>query len=144
MNWMPSFECTIIFIGGDFKTRKTTIFEINCPDLDLPKFFIYPKGILNQVSSYFVNKEKPFSEEIDFHAKYIIETKNNTELENALGKKLLTQLLSLPNISMEGEGDYLLLYFYGKQIPAPELMDNYDKAIEILDLILNDNSNEFV
>lgn len=132
------------FYWGDFKTRKTTIFEINCPDLDLPKFFIYPKGILNQVSSYFVNKEKPFSEEIDFHAKYIIETKNNTELENALGKKLLTQLLSLPNISMEGEGDYLLLYFYGKQIPAPELMDNYDKAIEILDLILNDNSNEFV
>jgi len=132
------------FYWGDFKTRKTTIFEINCPELDLPKFHIYPKGIMNQVSSFFVNKEKPFLEETDFHAKFHIETTNNSELETAVGKKLLSQLLSLSNISIEGEDDYLLLYFHGKQIPTPDLMTNYENVVDILDLILNDNSNEFV
>ena len=132
------------FYWGDFKTKKTTLFEINCPKLDLPKFHIYPKGIINQVSSFFISKEKPFEEETDFHAKFHIETNNKIELEETIGKKLLSQLLSLSNISMEGEEDYLLLYFYGKQIPSPELMTNYENVVDILDLILNDNSNEFV
>ena len=129
---------------GDFKTKKTTIFEIDCPDLELPKFFIYPKGIINQVSSFFANKEKVFPDKIDFHTKFNIETSSKKELEEAIGKKLIQHLPLFPNISLEGEGDYLLIYFLGKQIPTPELMDNYDNVIDMLDMILNDNSNEFV
>ena len=132
------------FYWGDLKTRKTTIFEINCLELDLPKFHISPIGILNQVSSFFTSKEKPFPEEQDFHSKFNIETSNKSEIEETIGQKLLQHLLSIPNISMEGEGDYLLIYFLGKQIPAPDLMSNYENVVDILDLILNDNSSEFV
>jgi len=129
---------------GDLKTRKTTIVEINCLALDLPKFNIYPKGILNQVSSFFVNKEKAFPKEENFHAKFNIETENVEDLEATFGNKMLEKLLQVPTISMEGEGDYLLIYFYSKQIPAPELMTNYDLALDLFDLALNDNSSEFV
>ena len=132
------------FYWGDLKTRKTTIVEINCLELDLPKFSIYPKGILNQVSSFFVNKEKAFPEEEDFHAKFNIETEHVEDLEACFGNKMLEQLLQFPNISMEGEGDYLLIYFYGKQIPASELMSHYDMALDLFELALNDNSSEFV
>ena len=52
--------------------------------------------------------------------------------------------MKLPNISIEGEGDYLLIYFLGKQIPATELITNYEKAVDLFDIILNDNSDEFV
>jgi len=129
---------------GDLKTRKTTVFEINCLDLDLPKFSIYPRGILNQVSSFFVSKEKAFPKEEIFHSKFNIETEHVEDLEATFGNKMLEKLLQFPNISMEGEGDYLLIYFYGKQIPAPELMSNYDMALDLFDLTLNDNSSEFV
>jgi len=132
------------FYWGDLKTKKTTIFEVNAPELDLPKFHISPRGILNQVSSFFTTKEKPFPEEEIFHSKFNIETIHKLEIEEIIGPKLRQHLSSFPNISIEGEGDYLLIYFLGKQIPSPDLITNYENVIDILDLFLNDNSSEFV
>jgi len=129
---------------GEIKTRKTTIFEIYGPDLNLPQFYIHPKGILNQVSSFFMEKEIPYSDNSDFHGKFSIETPDSKTFEQAIDLNLLNELIKSPEISIEGEGDYLLVYFSGKQIPAKELIDFYENAIDLLEIIINNNSNEFV
>lgn len=129
---------------GEIKTQKTSIFEINCPDLVVPKFQISPKGVLNQVGNFFKGKERAFPEQEDFHNAYNLETSSTEDLESALTPKFFAQLSSLPNITIEAEGDYLLIYFLGKQIPATEIMDTYEDVRQILDIILNDDSNDFV
>ena len=129
---------------GDFKKRKTTVFEIFGKALDFPRFEIRPKGILSQVTDVFWSKEKPYPNQKDFHAKYEVESMNAAEFETEMSPKVLDHLMQRKNISVEGEGDYLLVYSTYEVVPAKYLMEEYLYVIDLLEIIFNDNSNEFV
>lgn len=132
------------FYWGDFKTRKTTIYEVKIKALDLPKFEIRPKGLLNQVSSFFVDNENPYPEEKNFHAKFEMLTKDSEHFEAEISPKVFDLLIDRKNISVEGEGDYLLIYFSYQQTQAKDIMEEYDYVLDVVDVILNDDTNEYV
>ncbi|MEM6966204.1 MAG: hypothetical protein AAF573_15675, partial [Bacteroidota bacterium] len=127
------------FYWGDFKTRKTTIFEVKIKALDLPKFEIRTKGILHQVSSFFIDNEKPYPEEKDFYTKYELLTPDPNHFEATVSPKLFDLILDRKDISVEGEGDYLLIYCTYQQTPAKAIMEEYDYVLDVVDVVLNDD-----
>ena len=95
---------------GDLKTKKTTVFEIECKDLQLPRFEIHPKGFFKKVSEFFVDSDKPYAKDSEFHGKFEIQTKSSQAFEDALNVHFLDFILEKKLISAEGKGDYLILF----------------------------------
>ena len=129
---------------GDFKKRKTTIFEVFGKALDFPRFEIRPKGILNQVTEIFWAKEKPYPNQKDFHAKYEVLSMDAKLFETEMSPKVLEHLMDRKNISIEGEGDYLLVYSTYEVTPAKYLTEEYDYVLDLVEIILKDDTNQYV
>ncbi|MFK8007753.1 MAG: hypothetical protein AB8H03_15350 [Saprospiraceae bacterium] len=129
---------------GDFKKRKTTIFEIKCAEFDFPKFEIRTKGLLNKMSELVLSKDKVFPDATEFHTTYEIVTDTPEELETELNLQSLDFILDKKNMFVEGDGDYLLVYFLYSQIPAREIMEEYEDVLEFVDVIFKNDEGEFV
>ncbi len=129
---------------GDFKKRKTTVFEIFAKDLDLPRFEIRPKGLLKQVTNMFWDNEKPYPGISEFHSKYEIVSIDADVFEREVSPKALEFLVDRKNISLEGEGDYLLVYSTYELVPGKELMTEYDDVVDLVEIVLKDDSNDYV
>lgn len=129
---------------GDFKKRKTTVFEIKCPEFDFPKFAIKTKGLLNKMSELVLNKDKVFSNATDFHATYEIVTEDPEGLETELNLQSLDFILDKKNMLVEGDGDYLLVYFLYKQISAREIMEEYEDVLDFIEVVFKNDEGEFV
>lgn len=144
----PSFDIKIrvydYWYFGDFKKRKTTIFEVYGKALDFPKFEIRPKGLLNQMTEIFWAKEKPYPNQKDFHAKYEVLSMDAKLFEAEMSPKVLEHLMDRKNFSIEGDGDYLLAYSTYEVVHAKDLIDEYDFVLDLVEIILKDDTNQYV
>ena len=129
---------------GDFKKRKTTIFEIKCAEFDFPKFEIRAKGLFNKMSELVLSKDKAFPDATDFHTTYEIVTEDPEALEAELNLQSLNFILDKKDMLVEGDGDYLLVYFLYKQIPAREIMEEYEDVLDFVDVVFKNDEGEFV
>ena len=129
---------------GDFKKRKTTVFEIKCAEFDFPKFDIRTKGLLNKMSDLVLSKDKAFPNATDFHTTYEIVTEDPEGLEAELNLQSLNFILDKKDMLVEGDGDYLLVYFLYKQIPAREIMEEYEDVLDFVDVVFKNDEGEFV
>jgi len=129
---------------GEMKTYKTTIYEIVCQSFDFPKFEIHPKGFLKKVQDMFLTSDKPFPEESKFHSKFNISTNDHTDFEEELNTSFLNFLLEKQNLTAEGERNTLLLYQENQLTNAEYLVDDYEDLLEMIDGILNDDTDEYV
>jgi hypothetical protein len=129
---------------GDFKKRKTTVFEIKCAEFDFPKFEIRTKGLFNKMSDLVLSKEKAFPNATDFHTAYEIVTEDSEALEIELNLQSLNFILDKKDMLVEGDGDYLLVYFLYKQIPAREIMEEYEDVLDFVEVVFKNDEGEFV
>ena len=129
---------------GDFKKRKTTVFEIKCAEFDFPKFEIRTKGLLNKMSELVLSKDKAFPNATDFHTTYEIVTEDPEGLEIELNLQSLNFILDKKDMHVEGDGDYLLVYFLYKQIPARDIMEEYEDVLDFVDVVFKNDDAEFV
>lgn len=129
---------------GEFKKRNTTIFEIKSQEFDFDKFEIKPKGTLNQIQGFFMDKEKPFPEKKEFHSKYEIKTGDSIIFEGQAGSRVLEDIAGKKGLSVEGEADYLLVYYRNQKIPSKEIMVEYDFVLDLIEHILYDYSDDYV
>ena len=53
-------------------------------------------------------------------------------------------LLRLGDYTVEGKGDYLVIYKKSKRVDIVDMDNVYDDGLELLDIIINDHSNELV
>lgn len=129
---------------GDFKKRKTTVFEVKSAEFDFPKFEIKTKGLFNKMSELVLTKDKTFPNATEFHEAYEIVTDEPDILETELNTSSLDFILDKPGMFVEGDGEYLLVYFLYKQIPAREILDEYEDVLDFIDVIFKNDEGEFV
>jgi hypothetical protein len=129
---------------GDFKKRKTTVFEIKCAEFDFPKFEIRTKGLFNKMSDLVLSKEKAFPNATDFHTAYEIVTEDSEALEIELNLQSLNFILDKKDMLVEGDGDYLLVYFLYKQIPARGIMEEYEDVLDFVEVVFKNDEGDFV
>ena len=129
---------------GDFKKRKTTIFEIKCVEFNFPKFEIRTKGLFNKMSELVLGKDKTFPQATDFHTTYEIVTDDPEGLEVELNLQSLDFILDKKDMLVEGDGDYLLVYFLHNQIPAREILEEYEDVLDFIEVVFKSDEGEFV
>ena len=91
-----------------------------------------------------MDKEKPFPEKKEFHSKYEIKTNDSIIFEGQAGSRVLEDIAKKKGLSVEGEADYLLLYYRNQRIPSKEMMLEYDFVLDLIEHILYDYSDDYV
>ncbi len=129
---------------GELKKRITTIFEIRSNEFDFNKFEIRPKGTLNQLQEFFIDKVRPFPEKKEFHSKYEVKTEDSITFEAEVGSRFLEDIARKKGLYLEADADYLLVYYRHQKIPSKEIMVEYDFVLDMIEHILYDYSDDFV
>jgi cephalosporin-C deacetylase-like acetyl esterase len=128
---------------GDGGKKKTTVIELQSDELDLPAFHMKPKRGLARLFSR-TGRKRTASDPDYFTTKYIIETSDPEAIEIQIPNSALNVISDCNGLTIEGEGNILLYYYYRKLIPVHEILHEYSTALKIMDRLLYDREKEFV
>ena len=131
MTWSPK---------KDMVSKTTTSFLFYSPELKLPSFTIKPRGGISKLGSIFSGSEwAEFHPEFD--KEFIVTSKNMNYLRMAMTTQFTDAMLSIKNYTVEGLGNYLLIY-QTNHITDIINMDNIcESGLELIDIILTDYTN---
>lgn len=127
---------------SDGGKKKTTVIEMTCPELFLPKFEIKPKKGLASLFKF--GKKKSSSGIERFNTHYILESPEPESIDIQIPDSVLELISECKELSVEGDGHTLLYYYYRKQIPVQDLSTEHALAMTIMDKLLHDREKEFV
>jgi len=131
------------YYASDYGTSTTSIFLYDCQSLDLPKFIIKPKGGLSKLGNLFSSTE--WSEvSRDFDKEFVVESTDMNHMRMMVTSHFADVMLRLGSYTIEGKGDYLVIYKKNTKVDIVDMDNVYDDGIELLDIIINDHSNELV
>lgn len=126
---------------SDGGKKKTTVIEIHLSELFLSQFRIYPKPGIKTLFSLGGRTDDPIDQ---FNKHYEIEASDPDTTNMELPDSVLTLLGERKGYSLEGEGQYLVLYRKSKQMPANEILAARELAIVIADAVMFDREKDFV
>ena len=102
----------------------------------VPKFELFPEGILGKLADIAGFKDIDFDSNKEFSNKYRLKGENEVGLRQAFTSPLLNYIVTnKPFGKIESNGQYLLFYNPSKMIKAEELMSKIDSATKITQLM---------
>lgn len=131
------------YYASDLGTTTTTIFLFKCEAMDLPRCIIKPKGGFSKLGNIFSSTEWS-SVSRDFDKDFVIESTDMNEMRMMITSQFADVMLRLGSYTMEGKGDYFVIYKRNTKIDIIDMDNVYDYGKELLDIIINDHSNELV
>lgn len=131
------------YYRGDYGTTTTTIFMYNCESLDLPPFIVKPKGGLSKLGNMFTSTEWSGVSR-DFDKDFVVESQDMNYMRMMITMQFTDVMLKLSGYTLEGKGDHLVLYKKNTKVDIIDMDNAYDYGIDVLDIIINDHSNELV
>ena len=141
-------DVSIFDLKGKFyrlEQTKQTVIYIRCKTLNAPKFLMKPKNILQKFSQMFVDDEElDYSEYPNFDSAYSVSTKNLVETNYFLKRELLEMFSNELNWTMEAYGNQLILFQRKKLLPARNIVTFMEKGLEILEVMMASDSNDYV
>ncbi len=115
---------------GDGGVKKTTLIEIKSRELNLPYFILKPKKGLYRMKDMFA-PSRPLISHQYFNENFVIETNDERWVQDNLDEEIIDLVLSRPKITIEGDRNYLLVYYKNKKIKIDQLIKEYEFALDI-------------
>ena len=128
--------------NNDMEESKTTVIELYHPELNVSPFEIRPKRMIKWAKEIIAREQKPFRDLVSFNSFYEIKSPNISNTAAELNEAFLDMVSTRKKLRVEGTGSYLLVYYKNKQIAITKMMDEYQFAQELLDLLLINESGE--
>lgn len=129
---------------SDVGKKITTCVLIQSAYLNLPKFIVRPKKTTEKLSEFFLSKEVGLVGFPFFNRKYAIRCLDLEAIQHLFTQQLVNLMVNDKNLWLEGNEDYLLLYEKNKLKSPETLIPFYDFGREMVDIMLYDNSDDFV
>ena len=127
---------------SDGGKKKTTIIEIESNQLNLPGFRIRPTPFGLKVRKMFV-PVRPAVKHPYFNQHYIIECDDTQWVRDSITEEHLDLISSREKITVEGNKNFLLVYYRHKRINIDRLIYDYEFALEFFEL-LSSGGDRFV
>ena len=121
----------------------TTVFLYDTTLLELPRFSIKPKGGLSKLGNLFSSTEWSAVSR-DFDKDFVVESRDMNYMRIMITSHFADVMLRLGDYTIEGNGNYLAIYKKSRKVDIVDMDNVYDDGLELLDIILNDHSNELV
>ena len=123
--------------NNDMEESKTTVIELFHSGLRLSPFEIRPKRTIKWAKEIIGREPRIYEHLESFHSFYEIISENEARTASELNEVFLDLVSTKVKLRVEGEGHYLLVYYQNKQIPIARLMDEYNFALELQELLLS-------
>jgi len=126
---------------SDYGTTTTTVYMFLTDQLDLPTFIIKPRSGISKLGNIFSTSEWSDVNR-EFDKSYSVESNNMNFMRMMITFQFAELLLGLKNVTIEGRGNYLALYRKNSKTNIIEMDNLHDSGMELLDIIITDNSKE--
>ena len=126
----------------ELETRTQSIVEVYCESLDLGYCRIIPKSALKKMKSIFITDRPDIADASEFFHTFHIT--DDSEDDSFLKWSVMDMLLDYKGLTVEIDGNYLLLYYKHKEIKVNEILNHVALAEELVSLICYDDSEDFV
>lgn len=128
---------------NDFGTKTTSTFLFEVKALELPYFIIKPKSHLSKLGSIFSSTEWSDVNK-DFDDNFTVESEDSNYMRMMITIQFAELMMEMQGFTVEGKGDYLVIYKKNNKIDIVDMDNVYDAGLEMVDIILHDQSNELV
>ena len=127
----------------DYGTKKTTAIYISSETFDFPEFEVRPKDISEKLTGLFLRQDI-FNHFPKFTDAYTVKSLELDHMEYLMSNEVLEILLKEEKMIMEGKHNHLILHKKNDLLEPNELIPFFEKCKRITELMLEDNSNDFV
>ena len=127
---------------GDSKTRTTTVIEFYLPQWNFSEMLLRPKSNLHKMKAFFGKQRILFPEVAHFHKTYHIYAPNAENLKYELNEEFVALMAEQKSIWMEANENFILFYIKQKPIPLSQLMETYEFAQDLLEVLIHGHSSE--
>jgi len=131
------------YYSGDLGTTTTTIFLYDSEMLDLPSFIVRPKGGLGKLGSIFSTSEWS-NVNSEFDKSFTIESSDLNFMRMVVTIQFAEVMLKMKNFTVEGRGSHLVIYKKNTKVDIVDMDNIYDDGRDLIDIIVNDHSEEIV
>jgi len=116
---------------AETRKRNTTVLEFHHSGIDLHDFKIRPKGKMKQFKEIFVRQEEEFYLQDTFFSKYELVYDRNRSIKLSLNDDILKLACSRTGLTIEGNDQYVLVYYKNKTIAPSDIRKEYLFALEL-------------
>ncbi len=128
--------------GQNTATYSQSVFLAQTDKLNITKFSMTPESIFNKIGDKLTKNDIDFDRYTNFSKKYHLKGKD----EDAVRKVFTDEILQFfehrkERVSIEAEGDKIVIYTRSKDIDPKDLAAFKDEALKIVNLFLKNNSS---
>ena len=129
------YECTV-GAGRSARTYRQTVAAcIVKTSQSVPPFELRPEHLLDRFDALFGYHDINFTTHLEFSRHYLLRGLNEAELRRRFHLELLHALANQPGWSMEGEGEWLLLYRVNHMVDPDDLGTFQREASQLAQLL---------
>lgn len=129
---------------SDVGKKITTCVLIQSAYLNLPKFIVRPKKTTEKLGELFFNKRDGLYAYPYFNRMYALHSIDIEAMQHLFTHQMVDRMVHATNLWLEGNENYLLLYEKNKLKSPQKLIPFYELGRELVDIMLYDNSDDFV
>jgi hypothetical protein len=111
-----------------------TVLAFHSRSLNLPYFSLYPERKIGFIGSAFGYNDVNFSSHPNFSQRYRLSTTNESSVRYVFNPLLLSNLEHLPDINIDGGGQYLFIYELKKSSPLQQFDSFINERMRFVNL----------
>jgi hypothetical protein len=115
--------------GNHSRTHRQTVAAIHLPERRLPGFELRPENVFHKIASAFKYQDIDFSTHPGFSGRYLLRGEDEQAVRRLFETRLLSFFERKTGWSVEGGGDWILLYRQEKR-PKPEELRTFLQECE--------------
>lgn len=127
----------------DFGNKTTTIFLYEYDKLGLPVFKIEPRSTFGKIGNLLSSTEWSAVDK-EFDKNFTVTSDDMNAMRMMITIQFAELMTDLPGFAVEGDDRYLAIYKSQSMADIIDMDNHHEAALELIDIILNDNSGELV
>lgn len=120
--------------GKHSHTTTQTVVAIRSDLLKLPRFTMATERLISRIASALGYQDIDFMESPEFSRTFLLRGPDEAAIRAKFSRMDLSNLAEFKGISLEGEGDRLLIWHQGKRRKPEEIRSTFEKAFEVYTL----------
>jgi hypothetical protein len=121
--------------GKNSSTHCQTVALTSDSRRTLPRFALKPEGLLDRIGAAFGGQDIDFEEDPDFSRRFRLRGEDEEALRKLFQAAVRQDLTQRTGLSMEGNGEWLVVYRHRRLVPADRLFQFLEDARRISSML---------
>lgn len=120
--------------GKNSQTHHQTVVYFQAPDLQLPNFEMKPQHFFHGIGKIFGYQDIDFETHPRFSKAFLLRGQDEDRIRARFTPEVLSALEQMPGISLEGQGQQLVLYRESKRSKPDKLQESIQEGFRVFAL----------